>query len=176
VTILASGGEVYDGQHAAARYYSVSRKAFPDQRHKLIAMHHADDAVIVEFDPMGTHKEPLGSVAPTGREFTCRMAAIFFSEGIRRIRSPASVFTSIPLPSSANWGSRHPQHNCAFDRGEANPSFFEGTRVQDCYAARYLRARVTTSALYCPASPGACTSGTNCAMSHWISAWILLSI
>lgn len=81
MTILASGGEVHDGQHAAARYYSVSRKAFPDQRHKLIAMHHADDAVIVEFDPMGTHKEPLGSVAPTGREFTCRMAAIFFSEG-----------------------------------------------------------------------------------------------
>ena len=30
---------------------------------------------------------------------------------------------------------------------------------------------------YCgAASPGDCASGTSCAMSHWISAWILLSI
>jgi len=30
---------------------------------------------------------------------------------------------------------------------------------------------------YCDApSPGDCASGTSCAMSHWIKAWILLSI
>lgn len=78
---IVPSGEVYDGQHAVARYYSVTRKAFPDQRNKLIAMHHSDDSVIVEFDLMGTHHGPLGSVAPTGREFTCRMVAIFFFEG-----------------------------------------------------------------------------------------------
>ncbi len=48
-------------------------------------MHHADDTVIVEFDLMGTHKRAMGRVAPTGREFKCRMVALFFFEGDRII-------------------------------------------------------------------------------------------
>jgi hypothetical protein len=31
-------------------YFAESRTAFPDQRNELVALDHADDAVIVEFD------------------------------------------------------------------------------------------------------------------------------
>ena len=42
-------GDVHDGAEAVMAYFKESRTAFPDQRNELIAMHHADDAVIVEF-------------------------------------------------------------------------------------------------------------------------------
>ncbi len=77
---LIASGEVYDGKDAVSRYYAVSRAAFPDQRNELRAIHQADDAVIVEFDLMGTHKGPLRGIAPTGRQFTCRMVALFLFE------------------------------------------------------------------------------------------------
>ena len=59
----------------------TSRAPFPDQRNELIALHHADDAVIVEFWLLGTHLGPLGDLAPTGRSFRARMAAFFVFEG-----------------------------------------------------------------------------------------------
>jgi predicted ester cyclase len=68
---------VHDGPEQVMAYFKESRTAFPDQRNELIAMRHADDAVIVEFNLMGTHKGPLRGFEPTGREFTCRMVAIF---------------------------------------------------------------------------------------------------
>jgi steroid delta-isomerase-like uncharacterized protein len=75
-------GDVYDGPEQVMGYYNESRSAFPDQRNELISLHHADDAVIVEFDLKGTHKGSLRGFEPTGREFTCRMVAIFeFDEG-----------------------------------------------------------------------------------------------
>ena len=74
-------GEVYDGEEAVARYFAESRAAFPDQRNELIAMHHADDSVIVEFDLLGTHLGSLRGLPPTGREFTCRTLAIFEFDG-----------------------------------------------------------------------------------------------
>ena len=40
-------------------------------------MRHADDAVIVEFWLLGTHKGMLGDIEPTGRSFKCRMTAYF---------------------------------------------------------------------------------------------------
>ena len=40
-------------------------------------LHHADDAVIVEFDLKGTHDGELRGIPPTGKEFTCRTLAIF---------------------------------------------------------------------------------------------------
>ena len=43
-------------------------------------MHHADDAVIVEFNLMGTHRARCAAFEPTGREFTCRMIAVFVFE------------------------------------------------------------------------------------------------
>jgi len=74
---LIATGEVYDGEQEVRSYYAASRAAFPDQRNELIALHHADDTVIVEFDLLGTHLGPLRALPPTGRSFRCRMCAFF---------------------------------------------------------------------------------------------------
>ena len=78
-------GDVHDGPEAVMAYFTESRTAFPDQRNELIAMHHADDAVIVEFDLIGTHLGPLRALPPTGRAFRCRMSAHFIFEGERLV-------------------------------------------------------------------------------------------
>jgi len=80
---LMATGEVYDGADEVARYYAASRAAFPDQRNVVRALHHADDAVVVEFDLLGTHNGPFGGVAPTGRSFVCPMVALFLFTGDR---------------------------------------------------------------------------------------------
>jgi steroid delta-isomerase-like uncharacterized protein len=74
-------GEVHDGEAAVRRYFEESRAAFPDQRNELVGFHHADDAVIVEFDLKGTHRGSLRGIPPTGKEFTCRTIALFLFEG-----------------------------------------------------------------------------------------------
>ena len=74
-------GDVFDGEEEVRRYFADSRTAFPDQRNELIALHHADDGVIVEFELRGTHEGPLRGIAPTGKRFSCRMAAFFLFEG-----------------------------------------------------------------------------------------------
>src|SRR3954471_16352497 len=48
-------GDVFDGEDEVAAYFAETRAAFPDQRNRLIAMHHADDAVLAEFELLGTH-------------------------------------------------------------------------------------------------------------------------
>jgi steroid delta-isomerase-like uncharacterized protein len=78
---LVATGQVHDGEAAVREYFRASRAAFPDQRNELIALHHADDAVIAEFWLLGTHRGPLGSLQPTGRSFRTRMAAFFVFEG-----------------------------------------------------------------------------------------------
>ncbi len=80
---IIATGDVYDGEQEVRRYFAETRTAFPDQRNELIALHHADDAVIAEFDLLGTHLGPLRSLPPTGRSFRCRMAAFFLFEGDR---------------------------------------------------------------------------------------------
>jgi len=78
---LIATGEVYDGEEAVRGYYAATRAAFPDQRNVVHAIHHADDAVIVEFDLLGTHRGPLRGIPPTGCAFTCRMVALFLFDG-----------------------------------------------------------------------------------------------
>jgi steroid delta-isomerase-like uncharacterized protein len=80
---LIATGQMFDGEEAVREYYAASRTAFPDQRNEVHSIRHADDAVIVEFDLMGTHRGPFLGVAPTGRAFTCRMLALFVFEGDR---------------------------------------------------------------------------------------------
>ena len=70
-------GDVHDGPEAVMAYFKETRTAFPDQRNELIALHQADDAVIAEFNLKGTHQGPLRGFEPTGKEFTCRMIAVF---------------------------------------------------------------------------------------------------
>jgi hypothetical protein len=65
---LIPTGDVYDGEAEVRRYYAESRAAFPDQRNELLALHHADDAVIVEFDaPQPPPDDRPGSAAGQGR-------------------------------------------------------------------------------------------------------------
>ena len=78
---LVATDQTHDGEAAVREYFRESRTAFPDQRNELIALHHADDAVIAEFWLLGTHRGPLAGVEPTGRSFRCRMAALFLFDG-----------------------------------------------------------------------------------------------
>ena len=78
---LVATGEVYDGEEAVRGYYAATRAAFPDQRNVVHTIHHADNAVIVEFDLLGTHRGPLRGIPATGHAFTCRMVAVFLFVG-----------------------------------------------------------------------------------------------
>lgn len=82
---LIATGEVYDGEADVRRYYAESRTSFPDQRNEVLELHHAEDAVIVEFLLLGTHLGPLRALPPTGRAFRCRMTAFFVFDGDRLI-------------------------------------------------------------------------------------------
>jgi predicted ester cyclase len=73
---LMANGRVYDGEEAVHGYYIKSRRAVPDQRNELRALHFADEAVIAEFDLLGT---PAGGT----QSFRCPMVAIFTFEGDR---------------------------------------------------------------------------------------------
>ena len=77
---LIGTGQTHEGPEEVARYYRASREAFPDQRNEIISLRHADDAVIVEFWLMGTHKGRVGDLEPTGKPFRVRMAAFFIFE------------------------------------------------------------------------------------------------
>src|SRR5437588_12108300 len=78
-------GEVHDGEEAVAAYFAESRAAFPDQRNETIALHHADDAVIVEFWLRGTHEGELRGIPPTGRAFEVRCVAFFLFDEDRLV-------------------------------------------------------------------------------------------
>ena len=82
---LIPTGDVFDGEAEVRGYFAESRTAFPDQRNELIALHHADDAVVVEFDVLGTHLGNLRALPPTGRSFRSRMTAFFLFEGERLV-------------------------------------------------------------------------------------------
>ena len=43
-------GDIYDGAEEVARYYELTRRAFPDQRNENTTLTVADDAIIAEFD------------------------------------------------------------------------------------------------------------------------------
>lgn len=80
---LVATGQVFDGADEVRGYYATSRAAFPDQRNEIHSLRHADDAVVVEFDLLGTHGGPFMGVPATGRTFRCRMAALFEFDGDR---------------------------------------------------------------------------------------------
>jgi steroid delta-isomerase-like uncharacterized protein len=82
---LIATGDVYDGAKEVSGYFEESRRAFPDQRNELISLHHSDDAVIVEAIVRGTHRGPLRSLPPTGREWESRILAMFLFEEDRLV-------------------------------------------------------------------------------------------
>jgi steroid delta-isomerase-like uncharacterized protein len=78
-------GDVFDGEDEVAVYFAETRAAFPDQRNRLIAMHHADDAVLAEFELLGTHLGSFRGLPATGRAFECRCLAVFVFEDDRLV-------------------------------------------------------------------------------------------
>jgi steroid delta-isomerase-like uncharacterized protein len=80
---LIATDRIHDGEAAVREYFRETRSAFPDQRNELISLRHADDAVVVEFWLLGTHRGTLLGIEPTGREFKCRMTAFFVFDGAR---------------------------------------------------------------------------------------------
>jgi steroid delta-isomerase-like uncharacterized protein len=78
---LIGTGQIHDGPEHVARYYRESRRAFPDQRNEIISLRHTDDAVIVEFWLLGTHRGRLANLEPTGKRFRVQMTAFFLFDG-----------------------------------------------------------------------------------------------
>jgi steroid delta-isomerase-like uncharacterized protein len=95
-------GEVYDGPEEVMSYYQQTRAAFPDQRNELLALHHAQDAVVAEFILRGTHEGEFRGIPPTGKSFECRMAAFFLFEGEKLVNErvyfdAATILTQLGL-------------------------------------------------------------------------------
>ena len=74
-------GQVFDGDGEVMDYYRTTRTAFPDQRHENVRLHFADDAVIAEFELLGTNLGDFYGRVPTGKSFRVPVIAVFFFEG-----------------------------------------------------------------------------------------------
>ena len=66
---IVATGDVYDGEAEVRRYFADTRTAFPDQRNEVIALHHAEHAVIAEFYLLGKHLGPLRGLPPPAAPF-----------------------------------------------------------------------------------------------------------
>jgi steroid delta-isomerase-like uncharacterized protein len=82
---LIGTGDVFDGREEVARYFQETRTAFPDQRNELLALHHSDDAVLVEAMLYGTHEGPFRGLPATGRSFEMRFCAVFVFDDDRLV-------------------------------------------------------------------------------------------
>ena len=91
-------GDVYDGADEVARYFETTRAAFPDQRNENVTLRYSDDAVIAEFDLVGTHLGELRGIPATGKTFRCRMCAIFeFAPGTDHISCERPYFDQMTI-------------------------------------------------------------------------------
>lgn len=111
---LVGTGQVFDGEEAVRGYYASSRSAFPDQRNEIRSLRHADDAVVVELDLLGTHRGQFAGFEPTGRQFQCPMVAIFEFAG-DRIVCERVYFDSAAIPRQL--GLHHPTKEGTGDHG-----------------------------------------------------------
>jgi steroid delta-isomerase-like uncharacterized protein len=82
---IVATGEVWDGHSGVNTLLNENKTGFSDFRFNPTAMHHADDAVIVEANLYGTHKGPLRGLPPTGRKFEMRFCAVFVFEEDRLV-------------------------------------------------------------------------------------------
>jgi hypothetical protein len=128
-------------------YFAESRRAFPDQCNELVALHHAHDAVIVEFDVLGTHLGPLRALPPTGRAFRCRMSAHFvFDGGEARRQTLTAAPGSASARRSVSWlPANAPRRACAPWVKWVQPSKCTGTiaRAPRIFAASAARSLVS---------------------------------
>jgi steroid delta-isomerase-like uncharacterized protein len=80
---IMATGQVYDGDDEVLAYHRRQRGAFPDQRHENVRHHVTEDAVISEFDLLGTNLGEFFGMPPTGKAFRVPVVAIFFFDGDR---------------------------------------------------------------------------------------------
>ena len=80
---IMATGQVYDGDDEVLAYHRNQRTAFPDQRHENVRFHFADDAVVAEFDLLGTNRGEFLGMPPTGKSFRIPVIAVFFFDGDR---------------------------------------------------------------------------------------------
>ena len=73
--------EVYDGAEEVLAHWRELERAFPDQLIEIKALHHADDAVVMEAVARATHLGSLRGLPPTGRRFEQSFLAVFVFEG-----------------------------------------------------------------------------------------------
>lgn len=97
---IIATGQIFDGDDEVMGYYRTTRRAFPDQRHDNVRYHLADDAVIVEFDLLGTNHGEFYGLPPTGESFRVPVIAVFFFENDRIVNErvyfdSASLVTQI---------------------------------------------------------------------------------
>jgi steroid delta-isomerase-like uncharacterized protein len=93
---IMATGQIFDGDDEVMGYYRMTRAAFPDQRHDNVRYHLADDAVIVEFDLLGTNLGEFYGLPPTGKAFRVPVIAVFFFDG-DRIVNEGTYFDSASL-------------------------------------------------------------------------------
>jgi len=93
---IMATGQVFDGADEVMGYYRTTRTAFPDQRHDEVRLHVADDAVIAEFDLLGTNTGEFYGLPPTGKAFRVPIIAVFFFED-DRITNERIYFDSASL-------------------------------------------------------------------------------
>lgn len=70
---LMADGRRYDGEAEVREYFKSSRAMTPDMHNENAVFHHSDNAIITEFDLVGTSQGPHGP-----RQFRCPMVALFF--------------------------------------------------------------------------------------------------
>ena len=100
---IMATGQVFDGDDEVMGYYRTTRTAFPDQRHDNVVCHVADDAVIVEFDLLGTNLGEFYGMPPTGKSFRVPIIAVFrFDED--RIVNERIYFDSASLVTQIGRG------------------------------------------------------------------------
>ncbi len=78
-------GEVWDGHSGVTTLLNENKRGFPDFSFKPTAMHHADDAVIVEGRFLGTHKGTWRGLPATGRRVDFPLVIVFRFEEERLV-------------------------------------------------------------------------------------------
>jgi steroid delta-isomerase-like uncharacterized protein len=100
---IMATGQVFDGDDEVMGYYRTTRTAFPDQRHDNVRFHVTEDAVITEFDLLGTNLGEFYGMPPTGKAFRVPIIAVFFFDG-DRITNERIYFDSASLVTQIGRG------------------------------------------------------------------------
>jgi len=78
-------GEVWDGREGVGELLAQNKRGFPDFKFEPLAMHHADEAVLVEGRFTGTQDGNWRGLPPTGRKVDFPLIIVFLFEGDRMV-------------------------------------------------------------------------------------------